>query len=126
MQTTKKTVIAGWVISAIPGLVLLFSSVLNFMHPPAVVQGMEHLGWPGHLALPLGIVCFLSTVLYLVPRTQVLGAILLTAYFGGATATHVRVGEPWFLPVIFGILVWGGLYLRDARIRALIPMNERA
>ena len=80
----------------------------------------------GGRRLPLGIVLLSCTVLYLVPRTAVLGAILLTGYLGGAVATHVRVGEglfPVLFPVIMGLLVWGGLWLRDERVRALAPLR---
>jgi DoxX-like protein len=76
------------------------------------------------LALGLGIVELACTVIYIIPRTSVLGAILLTGYLGGAVATHLRIGEPYFMPIIFGVLVWGGLFLRDERLRALIPLRS--
>ena len=72
----------------------------------------------------LGILEVACTVIYLIPRTAVLGAILLTGYLGGATATHVRIGEPWFMPVLLGVVVWLGIYLRDPRLRALIPLRR--
>ena len=74
--------------------------------------------------LPIGIVLLVCTVLNVIPRTCVLGAILLTGYLGGATATHVRVGEPFFFPILFGVLIWAGLFLRDDRLRALIPLRS--
>jgi hypothetical protein len=88
-----------------------------------VVKGFEHLGYPEHLALTLGIVEIGCTLVYLAPRTAVLGAILLTGYLGGAIATHARLLEMQFLaPLVLGVLIWGGLYLRDPRVRALIPI----
>jgi hypothetical protein len=77
--------------------------------------------------MPLGIILLICTILYVIPRTAVLGAILLTGYLGGAVVTHVRAGEGWFpitFPIIFGVFLWGGLYLRDTRLRALIPLRS--
>jgi DoxX-like family len=86
------------------------------------VEGTVRVGFPAGSLVPLGLVLLVSTILYVVPRTAVLGAILLTGYLGGATATHVRMAEPFLLPVVFGIIVWGCLYLRDARLRSLLPL----
>jgi ABC-type transport system involved in cytochrome c biogenesis permease component len=83
-------------------------------------------GYPESIILPLGIVLLACTVAYLIPRTSILGAILLTGYLGGAVATHVRAGDTLFsilFPIILGVLIWGGLYLRDARLPALIPLR---
>jgi len=110
--------------SALPVLVLVFSAVMKFIKPAAVVEGFTHVGWPERYALGLGIVELGCTVVYLIPRTAALGAILMTGFLGGAIATHVRIGEPFYLQVILGMLVWGGLYLRDARLRALIPFRS--
>jgi DoxX-like family len=122
---SKKRLWAGRVISALPVLVLLLSAVMKFAKPAAVVEGFTHLGWPERYALGLGIVEIGCAVVYLIPRTAVLGAILLTGYLGGATATHVRIGDPMFIsPAILGVLVWGGLFLRDDRLRALIPFRS--
>ena len=98
------------------------SAVMKLAKPPMVVQGFVDLGWPEKVALALGIVELGSTILYLIPRTAVLGAILLTGYLGGAIATHVRIEEAFMTPVVLGILVWLGLFLRDPRVRALIPL----
>lgn len=115
---------AGCIVSALPVLVLLFSATMKFVKPPAVVEGFGKFGYPAHLITVLGIVEVGCTIVYLIPRTSVLGAILLTGYLGGATATHVRIGDPAFVaPVVFGMLVWLGLFLRDGRIRALIPLR---
>jgi hypothetical protein len=127
MQATppsKKMLWAGRIMSALPVLMLLFSAVMKFLKPPEVVKGLTHLGYPESLALGLGIVELTCTVIYIIPRTSVLGAILLTGYLGGATATHVRIGEPFFMPLILGVLVWGGLFLRDERLRVLIPLRR--
>jgi len=121
---SKKMLWAGRISSAVPVLMLLFSSVLKFVKPAPVVEGFARLGYPESLALGIGILELACTAVYVIPRTSVLGAILLTGYLGGATATHVRVGEPFFTPVILGALVWGGLYLRDERLRALIPLRS--
>lgn len=86
------------------------------------------LGYPERVIVPLGIVLLTSTLIYLIPRTAILGAILLTGYLGGAVATHVRAGQGWFeilFPVVLGILLWGGLMLRDDRLRTLIPLRNR-
>ena len=115
---------AGWVLGVLPALMLLFSGVMKLTKSDEVVKGFTHLGWDERLALALAIVEIGSTVLYLIPRTTVLGAILLTGYLGGAIATHVRIGEQFFMPALLGVLLWGGLYLRDARLRALLPLRS--
>jgi DoxX-like family len=121
---SNKMLWVGYVVSALPVLMLLFSGAMKFAKPAAVVEGFAHLGWPDSLALALGIIEVGCTIVYLIPQTAVLGAILLTGYLGGATATHVRIGEGFIGPVLFGVLLWLGLYLRDARIRALIPLRS--
>jgi hypothetical protein len=112
---------AGWVFTVLPCLLLVFSGVMKFVMPPDMAKGLDHLGWDPKLMVPLGIVELSCVVVYLFPRTAVLGAILLTGYLGGATATHARVGDPFYMTIIFGVIIWLGLYLRDARVRALIP-----
>ena len=114
----------GRVVSALPVLALLMSGAFKFMKPnEEMVKGLDHLGWKADQMSTLGIAEIACTILYVIPQTSILGAILLTGYLGGATATHVRVGDPWFAPVIIGVLVWLGLFLRDARLRALIPLR---
>ncbi len=120
----KKMLWAGRIMSALPVLMLLFSGVMKLVKPAPVVEGFAHLGYPESLALGLGIVELACAVVYVIPGTAVLGAILLTGYLGGATATHVRIGEPFFMPIILGVLVWGGLFLRDERLRALLPLRR--
>lgn len=112
----------GWALGGLAALLLLFSGVMKLIGPPEVTEGFEKLGWPAALAWPIGILEILVTLLYLFPRTAVLGAILVTGYMGGAMATHVRLGDPVFVHLLIGAAFWGGLYLRDARIRALIPL----
>lgn len=131
MQSTTQTgpvsktmLWVGRIMSAVPVLMLLFSGVMKLMKPTPVVEGFAHLGYPEGLALGLGIVELACAVVYVIPRTSVLGAILLTGYLGGATATHVRIGEPFFMAIVLGVLVWGGLYLRDDRVHALIPLRS--
>ena len=99
---------------------------MKIAQPPSFVDNFKTFGFPINEALPIGIVELLCTIIYLIPQTSVLGAILLTGYLGGAVATHVRVADPAFAgPLLLGVLVWVGLYLRDARIRALVPLLSR-
>ena len=116
--------IAGWIVSALPLLLFFAGGTYSLMHPEVVKEGMQKHGYPENTAIPILITELVCAVIYLIPQTSVLGAILLTGYLGGATATHVRVGEPFFMPVVVGVVVWLGLYLRDARIRALIPLRR--
>jgi hypothetical protein len=113
----------GWVITVLPVLGLVMSAVMKFMRPAEVVEGMKKAGWPDNLLFGLGVLEVTCTILYLIPQTAVLGAILLTGYLGGAVATHVRIGEGFAAPVIMGVLVWLGVFLRDSRLRALIPIR---
>jgi hypothetical protein len=124
--TSKKMLWASYIISAIPVLMLLTSAAAKFVKPAPVVQGFtQQFGFPASYISPIGILELACTVLYLIPRTSVLGAILLTGYLGGATVTHLRVGDPAFVgAVIVGILVWGGLFFRESRVRALIPFRK--
>ena len=124
---SKKAVWTGRIISALPALFLLVDGIMKLIKPPVVVEATVKLGYPESVIVPLGIVLVASTVLYLIPRTSILGAILLTGYLGGAVATHVRVNEGLFsvfFPVIVGVLLWGGLWLRDQRLRALLPFRS--
>jgi hypothetical protein len=125
MESTVHAAWAGRIVSGLPALFLLVDGAMKLVQPEMVVKGTVELGYPESVIFPLGIVLLLCTVLYLIPQTAVLGAVLLTGYLGGAVATHVRVGAGWFpicFPVVFGALLWGGLYLRDGRLRALIPL----
>ena len=118
----------GRIMSALPALFLLVDGLGKLVKPAPVVEGTVQLGYPESVLLGLGIVLLTCTVLYVIPRTAILGAILLTGYLGGAIARHVRVGSPLFshilFPVYLAVLIWGGLYLRDERLRALIPLRR--
>jgi hypothetical protein len=109
----------------LPSLFLLLDGVMKLFKPRFVVEATMQLGYQESAILPIGIVLVICTVLYLLPITSVFGAILLTGYLGGAVATHVRAGQgsfPVIFPVIIGVLIWGGLYFRDYRLRNLIPL----
>jgi len=124
VPASKKTLWAGRIISGLVVAFLLFDAIIKVVKLAPAVEGTARLGYPVSVVLPLGIVLLVSTALYAIVRTSVLGAILLTGYLGGATATQVRVQDPWFLfPVLLGVLVWTGLFLRDDRLRALIPLR---
>ena len=115
---------AGRIITALPVLFLLMDGVMKLVKPTRVVETTVQLGYPESVILPIGIVLLVCTVLCVIPRTCVLGAILLTGYLGGAVATQVRVGAgpfPIVFPIILGVLIWLGLYLREDRLRALVP-----
>lgn len=123
--TSSKTMVwVGRILSTLPVLMLVMSAVMKLTKHPEVLKGFDKMGWPEYVLVPLGIVELVSTVLYVIPQTAVLGAILLTGYLGGAIATHVRIGEPFIMQAIFGVVIWLGLFLRDARVRALIPLRK--
>ena len=123
---SKALLWTGRVFSALPIFMLLFSAALKLLHPPQVVQGfVGQFGYPERLLLPLGVIELTCALLYIIPRTAVLGAILVTGYLGGAIATHVRVLDSGFsTALVLGILAWAGLYLRDPRLRALLPLRN--
>ena len=117
---------AGWVLTVLLSLFLAMGGVMNVTRSQTAVEGLAKYGYPPGVLVPLGVVVLVCIALYLTPKTAVLGAILLTGYLGGAVNTHVRAGEPWFMAAIAGALVWLALYLRDARIRALVPLRSAA
>ncbi len=123
-SVSKPVLWTGRVISALAVAGLLMSAGMKFTNAPDVVKGVEHLGWPLKLVVVLGIIELTCTILYAIPQTAVLGAILLTGYLGGAIATHVRIEEGFAPPVILGVMVWLGLFLRDPRLRALLPLRR--
>ena len=114
----------GWVLSILPCLLLIMSASMKFIRPAGFDEGLQHMGWTADKMTVIGIVEFACTALYLIPKTAVLGAILLAAYLGGAVATHVRVGDPFMVPVLVGVVLWLGLWLRDARLRELLPLRS--
>lgn len=121
---SKKVLWTGRIISGLLVLMLLASGVMKFIQPPGFPQEFAKLGWDVKFALGLGIVEILCALLYALPRTAVFGAILLTGYFGGAIATHVRIDDSFFVPLLLGVLTWGGLFLREPRLRAILPIRE--
>ena len=124
VSVSKKALWIGRIMSTLPVLVLLMSAIMKLVKPPPVAQGFAHLGLSESLAIDLGLLELLCTALYVIPRTAVLGALLLTGYLGGAIVSHLRVGDAFIGPFIFGVLLWGGLYLRDPRLRRLIPLRK--
>ena len=129
MEATNRTASSGslWtgrIISALIILFMLFDSGAKIVKFAPYVEGTVKAGYAQNLVVPLGIVGLISTILYAIPQTSILGAILLTGYFGGATATHVRLGQPFYFPIVFGVLVWLALYLREPRLRALVPLRR--
>jgi len=113
----------GRIISGLLVLGMLFSGLMKLIKPTPVVDEFSRLGYPESTAFGIGLLEILCTIIYLIPGTATLGAILLTAYLGGAVATHLRIGDPFIGPVVFGILAWVGLFLRDDRFRHLIPLR---
>jgi hypothetical protein len=122
----SKRLWVGRIISAVPVMFLILDAVIKLMKVPAVVEAFGRLGVPLSLAPGIGILALICTAVYVVPRTTVLGAVLLTGYLGGAVATQVRAQSGVFeviLPIIIAALVWGGLFLRDDRLRAFLPLR---
>ena len=124
---SNKRLWAGRIMSALPVLFLLFDGAIHIMRIPPVAEAFAKLGYSISLAIPLGIIEIACIALYLIPRTSVLGAVLLTGYLGGAVATNLRTGAPLFsnvlFPVYVGVLLWGGLYLRDSALQAIFPVR---
>ena len=119
---------ASRIMSGLPALFLLVDGGMKLFKPPVVVEATLQLGYPESAIAGIGVVLLISTILYLIPRTSVLGAILLTGYLGGAVATHVRVSAVPFnilFPVVFGALLWGGLWLRNRCLQNLLPLRAQ-
>jgi len=113
----------GRAISALPAALILFSASLKITSSPLMVDGLGKAGFSPGMVTAIGVLELTCLAIYLVPPTAVLGALLLTGYLGGAVVTHLRVGQPFAMPVVIGVLVWAGLYLRDARVRAILPLR---
>jgi len=118
-----KIVWVGRVVSVLVALLFGMSSFMKLKGGAEVTQGMAHLGFPESLMMPLAILEISCVVVYLIPATSVLGAILLTGYIGGAICTHLRVGDPFYIQIALGMFVWLGLYLRENRLKGLIPLR---
>jgi hypothetical protein len=122
---SKTTLWIGRVMSALPALLVLFGSVMKLMKTASVVEGFIRAGVPERLIIPVGIIELVCVIVYVIPQTAVLGAILMTGLLGGATITNLRIGDPTYpMPVVLGMLAWGGLFLRDTRLRELIPIRK--
>ncbi len=128
LRISRKTLWTGRILSALPVLFLLMDGIMKLVKPEPVVKATIELGYPESVIMALGIILLVCVILYVVPHTAVLGAILLTGYLGGAIATQARVGNPLFshilFPVYLALLIWGGLFLRDSRLRALMPLRN--
>lgn len=130
MPVSKSAHVLGRILSGLVILFLLFDGAIKLVPWPVVTETMDKMGYGAseNLARSLGLITIVCTVLYSVPPTSILGAILLTGYLGGAIASHVRIGSPLFSHILFGfylgLMVWGGLWLRDRRLRSLIPFRR--
>ena len=128
-QVSSRGRTIGWVLSGLVIAFLLMDATMKLLALPVVLETQAPLGFAGAgIARGLGVLLLVCTLLYAAPQTAVLGAILLTGYLGGAVVTHMRVGDPLFSHILFGVyigvLLWLGLYLRDARVRALVPLRS--
>lgn len=122
---SKKMLWAGRVMTALAALPFFFSAFMKFSRSPQLLEGWTpHFGWPESMITTIAILEVASVVLYLIPQVAVLGAIVLTGYLGGAISTHVRIGEGVVVHVIIGILIWGGIYLREPRLREILPVRK--
>lgn len=124
---SKSRLWTGRIMSGIVILFMLMDCIMKFVKPKEVIDGTTLLGYQEHHIITLGVLGFISIVLYIIPQTAVLGALLLTGYFGGAIATHVRVDNPLFshvlFPIYLSILMWGGLWLRSVYLQQLVPFR---
>jgi len=123
-RVSKGVLWTSRLLSAVPVLLVLLGSVMKLMKLASVIQGFAQAGLSERLVVPVGLIELTCVIVYLVPATSVLGAILLSALLGGATVTTLRIGDPTYpIPILLGMMAWGGLYLRDRRLRALIPLR---
>lgn len=117
----------GRVLSGFAALFLLADGIMRIARFQPYVDGLVQFGYPAHLAVPIGLALTVATLLYIIPRTAMLGAIILTGYLGGAAASHIRMEDPLFgTSLVFAVMVWLGLYLREPRLRALVPLRADA
>lgn len=126
MPVSATAVWVGRGSTAVVALALLISGVMKLVGGSEVKEGIAHLGLPESMLVPLAILEIACVVVYLIPASAVLGAVLLTGYIGGAICTHWRVGDPFYIQVALGIVVWLGVYLREARLRAVLPLRKSA
>jgi hypothetical protein len=130
LELSKGRIWTGRIIGGLVTLFLLFDAAMKFVRPVPVIQAFARTGWPTELSLPLGVILLTCTVLYVIPRTTVLGAILLTGYLGGAVATNLRLENPLFsntlFPVYFGVLIWVSELLLNPWLREFFPLVKRS
>lgn len=124
MQVSKTRVRISWIITGLVSLFLFWDALMKILMVDMVIEATQRLGYSQSSVFGIGLTLFICTVLYVIPRTSIFGAILLTAYLGGAVNTHVRMGEPFYFAVVFGILIWLSLYLRDKTLRTLVPLKK--
>jgi hypothetical protein len=128
MTTSPKTIWTGRILSGLAVLFLSFDTAIKVLQLPFAIEGTTQLGYPESTVLVIGIIQLVCLVLYAIPQTSVFGAILFTGYLGGAIATHLRLGNPLFTHILFpiyvAVLIWGGLYAREPRLRPLIPLRR--
>ena len=125
---SKSRLWTGRIMSGLVIFFMIFDAIFKFFVTEEAVAGTTELGWSVHHLVPLGVIALIATILYAIPATTVMGAVLLTAYFGGAIATHFRIDNPLFshtlFPVYLAILMWGGAWLRNPSLRAIFPMRS--
>jgi len=129
MSTPPKTnplwmTIVGWILTVLPSAMLFMSAGFKFAGGKMITEGFEKMSWDPKLAIPLGITEAACTIIYLIPQTSVLGAILLTGYMGGAIATHISMEEPFVIQAAIGVVIWLGIFLRDPRLREVLPIRR--
>jgi DoxX-like family len=123
-ETNKAMLWGGRVMSALPVLALVMSSAMKLSHSAMVVEGWSKSGFPAGSLTPIGAFELTCAILYAVPQTTVFGAVLMTGYLGAACATHIQMGELFIAPLAVAILAWVGLFLREPRLRALVPLRK--
>ena len=124
MAASSKIVWVGWILTVLASLMFVFSALLKLKGGPELDQGMTHLGLPASMVLPLAILELTCVVIYLIPATSVLGAILLAGYIGGTIVTHWRSGDAFIVNIVLGLVIWLGIYLREPRLKELIPLRR--
>lgn len=122
ISVSKTMLRISWILTTLIALFLFFDAIAKIMMVDQVIEATVRLGYSQSSVYGIGLTLFICTVLYVIPKTSVLGAILLTAYLGGAANTHIRIGDPFYFPVVFGILIWVSVYLRNSQLRNLIPI----
>ena len=127
--TSSKQLWAGYILTGLAALFMLMDGIMKIVKPASVLEATVKMGYPVSTLTGIGLALIICTLLYVIPRTAIFGAILLTGYLGGAVASQVRAGSGWFelvFPVLFAVLVWGGLWLRDQRLRRILALAVQA